>query len=423
MWEISWIFPLLLALIMLGMPIGIALFASALAILLTHGLETMSIAHIMYATLDSFVLSALPLFILMANVLYRAKIGDQLFELMNVFLRQIKGGLLIATILACGVFAAIQGSSAATVLAIGIVAIPAMVSRGYDRKLVFGTIGSGGVLGPLIPPSGWMIIYGGIAEVSVGKLFMAGVIPGIILMLFLAALAWFLARNMNLEVQEPAPWPEKIAAIRKAFSGLWLPFIVLGGIYTGIFTPVESAAVGTIYAVLISLRRLKGRDYWLILKDTVITTSMLFLVIKTAVVFGNMITQLQIPQMMSTYVVEKGFGPITFLIMMCGVYFFLGCFVDGVCMLLLTVPIILPILHALKIDLIWYCIIMVVNMEIGCITPPFGVNLFALMGIVPDAELPEILQGLIPFFFVLVVFLVIVIAFPALSTWLPATMR
>jgi C4-dicarboxylate transporter DctM subunit len=228
---------------------------------------------------------------------------------------------------------------------------------------------------------------------------------------------------MDLVVQEPATWSEKIAAIRQSFNGLWLPFIVLGGIYTGIFTPVESAAVGTIYSVLISLRRLKGKDYWLILKDTVITTSMLFLVIKTAVVFGNMITQLQIPQMMSTYVVEKGFGPITFLIMMCGVYFFLGCFVDGVCMLLLTVPIILPILNALKIDLIWYCIIMVVNMEIGCITPPFGVNLFALMGIVPDAELLEVLRGLIPFFFVLMVFLIIVIAFPTLSTWLPATMR
>lgn len=419
----SWVFPLLLGLILWGLPIGIALFATALAILMTHGLETMSIAHTMYQTLDSFVLSALPLFILMANVLFRARIGDQLFELLNCFLRQFRGGLLVASILACGIFAAIQGSSAATVLAIGIVAIPAMLARGYDRRLILGAIGSGGVLGPLIPPSGWMIIYGGITEVSVGKLFIAGIVPGIILMLMLAGAAWFQARKMSGELPEPASWAEKIAALRKSFAALWLPPIVLGGIYTGIFTPVESAAVGTLYSFLISLKRLRANDYWAIFRDTVLTTSMLFLVIKTAVVFGNMLTQLQIPQMMASFVVEKGFGVISFLIVMSAVYLFLGCFVDGVCMLLLTVPIILPILNALKIDLVWYCIIMVVNMEIGCITPPFGVNLFALMGIVEDAELGEILKGLIPFFFVLLAFLVIVIAFPILSTWLPATMH
>jgi C4-dicarboxylate transporter DctM subunit len=150
---------------------------------------------------------------------------------------------------------------------------------------------------------------------------------------------------------------------------------------------------------------------------------MLFLVIKTAVVFGTALTMLQIPQKMAAFVVEIGLGPIQFLIVMSLVYFILGCFVDGVCMMLLTVPIILPILHTLQIDLIWFCIIMVVNMEIGCITPPFGVNLFVLMGIVKDAELPEILKGIFPFFLALILFLIIVIAFPSLSTWLPSYMR
>jgi C4-dicarboxylate transporter DctM subunit len=421
--EMAWIFPLLLTLILLGLPVGIGLFATALAVMVTHGFDTMHMAHTMYQTLDSFLLSALPVFMLMANILFRAKIGDDLFEVMNIFLRRVRGGLTLAAVLACGFFAAISGSSAATVLTIGIVAIPAMLSRGYDRKLTMGTLGAGGLLGVLIPPSGWMIIYGDIAEVSVGKLFIAGVIPGLLLMVIFAAVAWVQARKIQEANLSPALWSEKRAVLRRAFAAMWLPPLVLGGIYAGIFTPVESAAVGTVYAFFISLKRLKARDYWPIFKDTVITTSMLFLVIKTAVVFGTALTMLQIPQKMAAFVVEIGLGPIQFLIVMSLVYFILGCFVDGVCMLLLTVPIILPILHSLQIDLIWFCIIMVVNMEIGCITPPFGVNLFVLMGIVKDAELPEILKGIFPFFLALILFLIIVIAFPSLSTWLPSYMR
>jgi C4-dicarboxylate transporter DctM subunit len=371
--------------------------------------------------MDSFVLSALPIFMLMANILYQANIGEDLFELMSVFLRKIHGGLTIATVLACGFFAAISGSSAATVITIGIVAIPAMFHRQYNRRLVLGTVGAGGLLGVLIPPSTWMIIYGDIAEVSVGKLFIAGVIPGILLMLIFAVVAWFYSQRTTGAggVLQGASWDEKKTAIRRAFAALWLPPLVLGGIYAGIFTPVESASVGTTYAFLISLRRLKKPDYWAILKNTVVMTSMLFFVIKTAVVFGSVLTLLQIPQRMATSIVEAGFGPVTFILMMSIAYFVLGCFVDGVCMLLLTIPIILPILIALQIDLVWYCIIMVVNMEIGCITPPFGVNLFALWGIVKDATLGELLRGIFPFFLALVLFLGVIIAFPSLSTWLP----
>jgi C4-dicarboxylate transporter DctM subunit len=421
MWEIFWIFPLLLVLILVGLPVGIALFTTALAVMLTHSLEITPIAHLMYQTMDSFVLSALPIFMLMANILYQANIGEDLFELMSVFLRKIHGGLTIATILACGFFAAISGSSAATVITIGIVAIPAMFHRQYNRKLVLGTVGAGGLLGVLIPPSTWMIIYGDIAEVSVGKLFIAGVIPGILLMLIFAGVAWFYSHKTagGSGVLEGASWDEKKTALRRAFAALWLPPLVLGGIYAGVFTPVESASVGTTYAFLISLKRLKRTDYRVILKNTVVMTSMLFFVIKTAVVFGSVLTLLQIPQRMATSIVEAGFGPITFILMMSIAYFVLGCFVDGVCMLLLTIPIILPILIALQIDLVWYCIIMVVNMEIGCITPPFGVNLFALCGIVRDATLAELLQGISPFFIALILFLGIIIAFPALSTWLP----
>jgi C4-dicarboxylate transporter, DctM subunit len=424
MWEIFWIFPLLLLLIMVGLPVGIALFTTTLTVMLIHSLDITPIAHLMYQTMDSFVLSALPIFMLMANILYQANIGEDLFELMSVFLRKIKGGLSIATILACGFFAAISGSSAATVITIGIVAIPAMFSRNYNRKVVLGTVGAGGLLGVLIPPSGWMIIYGDLAEVSVGKLFIAGVVPGILLMFIFAALAWAYSRRTasGSGALESASWEEKKMAFRRAFAALWLPPFVLGGIYAGVFTPVESASVGTTYAFLISIRRLKKPDYWAILKNTVVMTSMLFFVIKTAVVFGSVLTLLQIPQKMATFVVEAGFGPIMFILVMSVTYFVLGCFVDGVCMLLLTVPIILPILTVLQIDLVWYCIIMVVNMEIGCITPPFGVNLFALWGIVRDASMGELLQGIFPFFIALVLFLGIIIAFPSLSTWLPNLM-
>lgn len=418
-----WVFPLLLFLLLFGLPIGIALFASALVVLLVNNFDVMNMAHTMYQTLDSFLLSSLPLFMLMANILFRANIGEDLFELLNVFLRRIRGGLSLSALAACGLFAAISGSSAATVLTIGIVAIPAMLSRGYDRKLVFGALGSGGLLGVLIPPSGWMIIYGDIAEVSVGKLFLAGVIPGLILLGVFMIVAYIQSIRTRMQPMEPATWPEKKAALKRAFPAIWLPFIILGGIYSGVFTPTESAAVGCVYAAAISVRRLKINDFWPIFKDTVIATSMLFLVIKTAVVFGSSLTMMQIPQKLAAIVVQAGLTPIPFIIVMSLVYFVLGLFVDGICMLLLTLPIILPILGALNIDLIWFCIIVVVNMEIGCISPPFGVNLFVLMGIVKDAELPEILHGLLPFFLGLVAFLIIVISFPILSTWLPVFLK
>ncbi|OPY73756.1 MAG: Sialic acid TRAP transporter permease protein SiaT [Syntrophorhabdus sp. PtaU1.Bin058] len=423
MTEGIWVFPLLLVLLLFGVPIGIALFTSALTVLLVNNFDVMNMVHTMYQTLDSFLLSSLPLFMLMANILFHANIGEDLFELLNVFLRRIRGGLSLSALAACGLFAAISGSSAATVLTIGIVAIPAMLSRGYDRKLVFGALGSGGLLGVLIPPSGWMIIYGDIAEVSVGKLFLAGVIPGMMLLGIFLTVAYIQSRRTHMQPMEPATWSEKKVALRRAFSAIWLPPIILGGIYSGIFTPTESAAVGCVYAAAISVKRLKLKDLWPIFKDTVIATSMLFLVIKTAVVFGSSLTMMQIPQKLAAIVVKAGLTPIPFIIVMSLVYFVLGLFVDGICMLLLTLPIILPILGALNIDLVWFCIIVVINMEVGCISPPFGVNLFVLMGIVKDAELPEILHGLLPFFLGLIAFLIIIVSFPALSTWLPALLK
>lgn len=420
--ELLWIFPLLLILIFIGLPVGLSLFATSVVILFTHDLPLLPIAHIMYQTMDSFILSALPVFMLMANIMAKAKVGEDLFAVMNIFLGRMKGGLAVASVFACGFFAAISGSSAATVITIGIVAIPLMLDRGYDRKLVFGTVGSAGLLGVLIPPSGWMIIYGDLADVSVGALFTAGVIPGIILMLIFVLITTILSIKTNAPVGDSQTWSEKKAVVVKGFTALLLPVIVLGSIYSGICTPVESASIGTVYAFIIAYHRLNKRDIWLILKDTTIMTAMLFLVIKTAVVFGSTLTLLQIPQAMAQAAVSAGFGKIGFIMLMMLIYFVLGCFVDGVCMLLLTVPIILPILKTLNIDLIWYCIIMVVNMEIGCLTPPFGVNLFALMGIRKDINLPEVIKGLIPFFVGLVIFLGIVIAFPDLSTWLPKKM-
>ncbi|MCE5280933.1 MAG: TRAP transporter large permease subunit [Deltaproteobacteria bacterium] len=420
--ELLWIFPLLLFLIFIGLPVGMCLFATAVVILFTHHFPLLPIAHTMYQTMDSFELSALPVFMLMANIMEKANVGEELFAVMNILLGRMKGGLAIATVFACGFFAAISGSSAATVITIGIVAIPLMLGRGYDRKLVFGTVGSAGLLGVLIPPSSWMIIYGGIADVSVGALFTAGVIPGIILMLIFATIAMGLSIKTNAPVGDTQTWAEKKAIIIKGIPALILPVIVLGSIYTGICTPVESASLGTAYAFLIAFRKLNRKTIWLILKSTTVMTAMLFLVIKTAVVFGSTLTLLQIPQAMAKAAVSAGFGKLGFVLLMMLIYFVLGCFVDGVCMLLLTVPIILPILKALQVDLIWYCIIMVVNMEIGCLTPPFGVNLFALMGIRKDIHVQEVLVGMIPFFIGLIVFLGIVVAFPDLSTWLPRKM-
>ena len=420
-----WIFPLMIVLIFLGIPIGFALFILAEVILLSWDIPSIVLSHTMYATLDSYTLSALPMFVLMAHILFKAGAGEDLFEFANVFLRRVPGGLAIATIIACAIFAAISGSSAATALTIGIFAIPAMMKRNYHKHFILGVVGGGGVLGILIPPSGLMIIYGEITETSIGKLFIAGIIPGILLAILLIITVVLLDKfkyHTTALSTEKATWEEKKAVLKKAGPALMMPIVVLGGIYSGIFTAIESASVGTVYGAIVCIHRLKAKDWLEILEETAIYTAVLFWVIKPAVVFSQGLSMAYIPQQMTEWVVAQGMSAVTFIAIMTAFYLFMGCFVDGVAMLMLTVPVILNILETLKIDLIWYNIIFILNAEMGCVTPPFGVNIFVLMSLIKGTDIGEVFRGVWPFLVAMLICLILVIIFPALATWLPSKM-
>ena len=290
---------LLLVLLFSGLPVAFSLGLGGVAgmVLFLGGEGALAQLPIIgYKSLDDFVLVSVPLYILMSQILLTGKVGNDLFELANKWLCHLPGGLGVATVIACAIFAAITGSSVACAVTIGSIAIPEMLSRGYDRRLVLGTVAAGGTLGILIPPSIPMILYGAITDESVGKLFMSGVVPGVLLTVLFIAVVVYSSRH--LERHEAAPWAERMAALRQSIWGLLLPIIVVGGIYTGAFTPTEAAGVGTVYSLFITFcvyRTLKLRDLPGILNDTVQTSCMIFAIMIGASLFGFVLTILSWP--------------------------------------------------------------------------------------------------------------------------------
>ncbi|MBQ7021449.1 MAG: TRAP transporter large permease subunit, partial [Phascolarctobacterium sp.] len=297
---------LLLILLASGLPVAFSLGLGGVAgmILFMGGDGALAQLPIIgYKSLDDFVLTAVPMYILMSQILLTGKVGNDLFELANKWLRHLPGGLGIATVMACAVFAAITGSSVACAVTIGAIAIPEMLARGYDRPLVLGAVAAGGTLGILIPPSIPMILYGAITDESIGKLFMSGVVPGVIMTLMFTAIVVY--RSRNLQCEAAATWEERISALKKSIWGLFLPIIVVGGIYTGIFTPTEAAGIGTVYSLFITFcvyRTLSFKDMPGILNDTIKTTCMIFAIMIGASLFGFVLTILDAPQALTNYV-------------------------------------------------------------------------------------------------------------------------
>ena len=300
----------LLVLLAIGVPVAFSLGASGLLgmVLFMPGdgaLEQIPI--LAYKALDDFVLCAVPLYILMSAILLKGKVGEDLFDLGNKWLRHLPGGLGIATIVACGIFAAITGSSVACAVTVGAIAIPEMLKRGYDRSVVLGAVAGGGTLGILIPPSIPMILYGSITGESIGQLFMSGVLPGVLMTVFFIFIVVYRSRHLKLE--KKAPLSERFAALKGSIWGLLLPVIVVGGIYTGAFTPTEAAAVGTVYALFITFviyRTLSVKDLPGILMETVGTSAMIFAIMIGASLFGFVLTILQVPQALTMMVAEVG---------------------------------------------------------------------------------------------------------------------
>ena len=418
----------MMLLLFAGLPVAFSLGAVGAAgfYALLDGIESFAqIPLIAYKSLDDFVLASIPLYILVSHILLTGKVGSDLFEVANKWVRHLPGGMGIATILACAIFAAISGSSVATAVTIGTVAIPEMLARNYPRPLVLGLVAGGGTLGILIPPSIPMILYGAITGESVGALFIAGVIPGILLTgMFILYVVLFAARNVP--PQEPASWAERMEGLKRSSWGLFLPVLIIGGIYSGSFTPTEAAAVGVVYSLFITFciyKTLTWRDMGGILLDTVKTNAMILAIIIGAMLFGFVLTILRLPQELTQAVTSFDLNRWVVFLAINLLLLFLGCILETVSIILITVPILFPLITGLGFDPVWFAVIMVVNMELALITPPVGMNLFVIQGICPDVRMSEILKGVVPFGLMMALLIALLAFTPALATWLPTMLK
>ena len=413
-------------LLVIGMPVAFTLsVAGILGIIQFVDVSFLSqVPVIAYKTLDSYVLTSVPLYILMSQIMLTGRVGSGLFELGSKWMGHLPGGLGIATIFACAIFAAISGSSVATAVTIGAMAIPEMLKRGYDRKLVVGSVAAGGTLGILIPPSIPMILYGTITDESVGKLFMSGVVPGALLTVLFICYIVFASWDKPREPR--SSHAEKMKSLRENIWGLFLPVIIIGGIYTGIFTPTEAAAVGTVYALAITFfvyRSVTIQDMPAILRATIKTSCMIFSIMIGAMLFGYILTILQVPQALMRLVTE---GDLNRWIVMLGInimLLILGCVLETVSIILITLPMLYPIIKALGFDPIWFNVVLLINMELALITPPVGMNLFVIKGISEDSSIQDIIAGAAPFEAIMVFEIFLLCFVPEIATWLPSVLK
>jgi len=423
--EISLLFVALLALLFTGIPIfvGLTLCGTAIVWWLGQG-DVWVAATVMSGELHQYLLVAIPLFALMAYIMIRGKVVDDLYDSVYTLTRHFPGGLAVATIIACAIFAAISGSSIATALTIGTVAIPQMKRYGYPSHVAYGVVAAGGTLGILIPPSSPMILYAIVSDTSIGGLFIAGIIPGILAAAVLVV--WSIFRcGKNTQRAERANWDEARRAIRQSAWALTLPTFVLGGMYLGIFTATEAAAAGTALALLITTmvyRTIGWRDLWASASDACRLTAMLFMILAGATVFSHALTDLRVPQKIVESLLAMDMSAIGFILVMMVLIVILGMFLESVAIILVTTPVILPAMQELDINPIWYGILLVINLEIAMITPPVGMNLFTIKAVTGD-RLGPIIRGSLPYVFLLAVVLVIVLLFPSVALWLPQTAR
>lgn len=420
--TIALVFAGLVVLLLTGMPIFAALGLTATAVLLAVEGGIGGLGDAVYTHLNKPILATIPLFVFMAQVMIRAKVIDELYDFAHKAIGHIRGGLGAATVLSCTIFAAISGSSVATALSIGSSAIPQMKRFGYPERDALGVVAAGGTLGILIPPSGPMILYAIVSEASIGALFLAGVIPGLLLALVFSLFCILQAR-MRRETGAPdwTGWAEVTRAFRRSIWALMAPPVVLGGIYFGVFTATEAAAAGSLYALLVAVvvyRNFGLRDLWDCAYSTMRTSMMVFMIIAGAAMFGYAITLIRLPVGVTEAVVGLGLGPLEFILVVMALIFVLGMFLESIAIILITTPIILPTMVSLGIDPVWYGVLLMVNLELAMITPPVGMNLFVIKGIT-NAPLSTVVRGASPFVVLMLGGLAALIAVPELATWLP----
>ena len=419
---------LLLALLVSGMWVPFAIGIAGLgALYMNFGVGAFNaLGLITWGTLDSFTLSAIPLFILMAELLVHSGISDVYYRGLAVLVRRLPGGLLQTNIAGCALFAAISGSSIATAASIGSVAMPQLKARNYDIKMSCGSLAAGGTLGILIPPSITLIIYGSITEVSVAKLFIAGIIPGFglaaLFMLFVAARS-LLNPNVAPREEEVA----NLAAIFTAFLRL-LPFLVLiglvlGGIYSGFTTPTEAAGVGCAFAVILCIGsgRFSISMFHRAMVSTIKISATLLFIVLAAFVFSYAVEIAGIGDSLKEFVQGMNLSSTGFLVFLVCLFALLGCILDGAGMVVLTVPLFFPVLDVYGIDPVWFGILVVILVEFGMLTPPFGLNLFVVKAI-SQQKLSTVVAGCVPYYGLMLLAIILLITFPALATYLPSRM-
>jgi C4-dicarboxylate transporter DctM subunit len=415
---------LLIALLLSGMPIFAALGLVSLAIMLFFEHSISNMADTVFASLNNPLLATIPMFAFMAHVMIKAKVVDDLYDMANKLIGHIKGGLGFATILSCSIFATISGSSVATALTIGSTAIPQMQRFGYRPRDTYGVIAAGGTLGILIPPSGPMILYAIVSDASIGALFLAGFIPGIVIAAIFGLFSWAQARAHGGTIAEA--WPGLRNVLRALMDSIWavmMPPIVLGGIYLGIFTASEAAAVGAIYALLVAVlvyRNVTVRDLFDCALETMRISAMLFMIIAAAGLFGHAITIIRLPNQVMEAVTSLGLSQAGFILAVMAAIFILGMFLESIAIILITTPIILPALTDLHINLVWYGVLLMINLELAQITPPVGMNLFVIKGIT-QAPLSDVIRGAAPYVLLLILGMFLVWLLPQLALWLPET--
>ncbi|ACL60773.1 TRAP transporter large permease [Methylobacterium nodulans] len=430
------IFGLLIALMLTGMPISIALGLSVLTFLFVMtSVPIEAVALKLFTGIENFEIMAIPFFILSGNFLTHGGVARRMIAFATSMVGHWHGGLGLAGVMACALFAAISGSSPATVVAIGSIILPAMVAQGFPKRFGAGVITTSGALGILIPPSIVMVMYAvatsgavvfgpdgnRVSSASISTLFVAGVVPGLMLASLLGFTTWYRARKYDYPRMPRASWRQRWVAFRKSMWGLLLIVLVLGGIYTGAFTPTEAAAVSAVYAFVIAVfvyRDLTWRDVPRVLLDSANMSAMLLYIITNAVLFSFLMTSEQIPQAMASWITQAGLGWVVFLLIVNVLLLVAGNVMEPSSIVLIMAPILFPIAAKLGIDPVHFGILIVVNMEVGMCHPPVGLNLYVASGIT-KMGITELTIAVWPWLLTMLVFLVIVTYVPALSLWLP----
>jgi C4-dicarboxylate transporter DctM subunit len=422
------IFVLLVVFLLTGLPIAFVLgMLGAGIIFFTEGLQLtlIQLPEVSYNAIDKFTLVAIPCFILTGEVLLKSGMGKYMYNAADKWLRHFPGGLAVATVVLCAFFAAIAGSSVATAMTIGTLAAKEMIDKGYPKDMAYGVIAAAGTIGILIPPSAAMILYGAITETSVLRLFTAGIIPGILLTLMFIVYIMIKTRK-TIGRQPPATWSERWISARKASWIVLVPIVIFGGMYSGVFTPSEAAAVSVLVSLAVGMVIYKGmtiKSALQVIMEAASSSAMILYIIVGGLLFGHALTLINLPTVINEYVASLDMSPIVIILLINLLFIILGMFLEVLSIMLITVPIIFPIIISFGMDPVWLGIMMVINLELALITPPVGVNLYVMKSLADrqkmNVTILQIARAAVPYAVLMVLELVLIVFWPEIVMWLP----